>query len=77
MLGLPSEDEVIGAHGGAGLVPDPPAVYAARRGLTAALAAALGDRLGRLYAGTPCPGLQPRRRGRRPAGAPGAGAGAC
>ena len=44
-------------------VPDPLAIHAARRALTAAIAAALGDRLGRLYSDERrARTLQPRRR---------------
>ena len=49
-LGLPSEEEAIAHVAGRGGVPDPLAIHRARRALTAAIAAALGDRLGRLYA---------------------------
>ena len=49
-LGLPSEDEAIAHVAASGGVPDPLALHRSRRTLTAAIAAALGDRVGRLYA---------------------------
>ena len=55
-LGLPSEEEAIAHIASGGGVPDPLAVHAARRALTAAIAAALGNRLGRLYSANAVPG---------------------
>ena len=50
LLGLPSEEEVIGHVAGRGGVPDPARVHAARRALVARIAEALGERAGALYA---------------------------
>ncbi|MBP7001980.1 aminopeptidase N [Amaricoccus sp.] len=55
-LGLPSQEDVIAHVAAAGAAPDPLAVHAARRGLEAALGAALGERLEALYAGNATPG---------------------
>ena len=75
-LGLPSEEDVIAHIAGPGPGARSAGDLPARRALTAAIAAALGDRLGVLYAGNAVRGpLQPRRRSRRAAGAAGAGAG--
>ena len=49
-LGLPPEDEIIGHVARTGDVPDPLAVHAARRGLEAAVAGALGSLVAELYA---------------------------
>ena len=50
LLGLPSEEEVIGHVASRGDVPDPAAIHAARRALVARIAAALGERAEALYA---------------------------
>ena len=55
-LGLPSEEEIISDIAAAGGVPDPLAVYHARRALERAIAAALGDRAARLHAANAVPG---------------------
>ncbi len=74
-LGLPSEEEVIAHVAARGRAPEPLAIHRARHALIAAIAAALGDRVGRLYAANAVPGpLQPGRRRRRAPGAQGAGA---
>ncbi|PZQ51593.1 MAG: aminopeptidase N [Rhodovulum sulfidophilum] len=50
LLGLPSEEEVIGHVAGRGGVPDPTRIHAARRALTTRIAEALGPRAEKLYA---------------------------
>ncbi|TPE50187.1 aminopeptidase N [Amaricoccus solimangrovi] len=50
LLGLPSEEEVIGHVAGKGGVPDPTRIHAAREALTLLTAEALGDRVEALYA---------------------------
>ncbi len=56
-LGLPPEDEIIGHMAALGRTPDPLAVHRARRRLHAALGAALGPCLDRLYAGNAVTGV--------------------
>jgi len=55
-LGLPSEEEVIAHVAARGRAPDPAAIHRARHALIAAIAAALGDRVERLYAANAVPG---------------------
>ncbi len=55
-LGLPSDEEIVSDIASNGGVPDPTAVYRARRALEGGLAAALGDRAARLYADNAVPG---------------------
>jgi aminopeptidase N len=50
LLGLPSEEEVIGHIAGRGGVPDPSRVHLARHTLLRRIAEALDDRIGPLYA---------------------------
>ena len=56
MLGLPSEEDIVSHIAGRGGLPDPMAVYRARRGLTASIAGALGERLPAIHAGNAVPG---------------------
>ena len=77
LLGLPSEDEVIAHMAAAGRVPDPLAIWRARRRLEAAVADALAGEAAALYAAERRAGaLQPGRGRRGPPGTAGAGAGA-
>ena len=74
-LALPPEEEVIAHMAAQGLVPDPLAIWGARRRLEAAAARALGARPGALYAANAVPGpYSPDAASAGQAGAQGAGA---